>query len=232
MLHLERAKVLWAHLRANHFPSFNLSHSQFGEDMVLRYLTQDKKTGFYVDVGAHHPFYYSNTFHFYSKGWRGLNIDAIPGSMRAFKRLRPKDINVESCVGTKTGDVEFFIFNAPALNTTDAKLARIIQDEERAKLLRKERVHVLPLAQILEEHLPKGQKIDFLSIDVEGSDEDVLKSNDWNKFVPNHVVVECHGLNINNLNAAGSIQFLTQRGYTPNAVCGPSVILSHSSCKS
>ena len=61
-----------------------MSYSQQGEDMILKSLFQDHQSGFYVDVGAHHPSRFSNTYFFYLRGWRGINIDAMPGSMAAF----------------------------------------------------------------------------------------------------------------------------------------------------
>ena len=81
------------------------SFAQEGEDRVLFSLLfklhggKHIDNGFYVDVGAHHPYYLSNTYIFYRQGWRGLNIDAMPGSMALFEKNRPRDINLESGVG-------------------------------------------------------------------------------------------------------------------------------------
>ena len=55
-------------------------------------------------------------------------------------------------------------------------------------------VATLPLAEILERHLPPGQAIDFMNVDVEGHDFEVLESNDWKRFRPRIVVVEDEGL--------------------------------------
>ena len=68
-------KTLW--------PFGSLCYSQEGEDMILGKIFSGQKHGFYVDVGAHHPLRFSNTYLFYLKGWRGINIDAMPGSMVA-----------------------------------------------------------------------------------------------------------------------------------------------------
>src|ERR1700726_1466588 len=78
-------------------PFVNLAYSQDGEDMILRRLFERQKSGFYVDVGAHHPYRFSNTCYFYRRGWRGINIDPNPEAIAAFRRDRPHDINV--CVG-------------------------------------------------------------------------------------------------------------------------------------
>src|SRR4051794_14772116 len=67
------------------------SYSQEGEDMILRRFFEEHGKGFYVDVGAHHPKRFSNTYSFYKQGWSGINIDAMPGSMARFRRVRPRD---------------------------------------------------------------------------------------------------------------------------------------------
>ena len=92
------------------------SWSQEGEDLILARIFGDKPDGFYVDVGAHHPQRFSNTYYFYRRGWRGINIDAMPGSMLAFNRLRPLDINIELGIGSQPGKLNFYMFNEPALN--------------------------------------------------------------------------------------------------------------------
>ena len=75
------------------------SYSQDGEDMVLRKIFKNQKMGFYVDIGAHHPKRFSNTHLLYKKGWKGINIDATPGSMKLFNQLCPRDTNLELGVG-------------------------------------------------------------------------------------------------------------------------------------
>lgn len=173
-------------------PFVNLAYSQDGEDMVLRRLFERQASGFYVDIGAHHPFRFSNTCYFYRRGWRGLNIDPNPDAIKAFLRNRPSDINV--CVGISDapGDIAFHFFNEPALNTFDVELAA-----ERIRipgycLLETRSVPVRRLDDVLTEFLPRDQKIDFLSIDVEGMDLSVLRSNDWSRFRPRLLLVEAH----------------------------------------
>lgn len=173
-------------------PFVNLAYSQDGEDMVLRRLFERQESGFYVDVGAHHPFRFSNTCYFYRRGWRGLNIDPNPDAIKAFLRNRPSDINVCFGVSDEPGDIAFHFFNEPALNTFDADLAaeriRILG----YRLLETRSVPVRRLDDLLTEFLPRSQKIDFLSIDVEGLDLSVLRSNDWDRFRPQLLLVEAH----------------------------------------
>ena len=198
---------------------FQKSYSQDGEDMVLRALFEHLPKGyrgFFVDVGAHHPVRFSNTYHFYRKGWRGINIDATPGSMRPFGWLRRRDINLELGIGTESGSLSFYCFDEPALNTLSEQVAQERASGGRYKIKKKVEVPVLPLREALEPHLASGAKIDFLSVDVEGLDEVVLRSNDWQAFRPTFILAEDIHFNLNGekSQASGVYSFLREQGYT------------------
>jgi FkbM family methyltransferase len=194
------------------------SYSQEGEDRVLSSLLfklhggKHIKDGFYVDVGAHHPNRFSNTCLFYRQGWHGINIDAMPGSMSAFEKQRPRDINLESGVGRKAETLKFFVFNEPALNTFDESLAKA-RCNDVWHIKSTVDVPVLPLSEILKKYVPKGQSIDFFSVDVEGFDLDVLQSNDWQKYRPLVVLVETFGLSFEDLALDPLTEYLHSLGY-------------------
>ena len=172
-------------------PKFaRLSYSQEGEDLILERFFENKKNGFYVDVGAHHPKRFSNTYIFYLKGWRGINIDAMPESMIEFFKERPKDINLEIGVSKEQKEMVYHMFNQPAINTFSINEAWKSEGIERFKIIDKKTIKTLPLKMILKEHLPQNTKIDFMSIDVEGLDLEVIQSNDWERFRPKIVLVE------------------------------------------
>ncbi len=166
------------------------SYSQEGEDMILRRIFERKRRGFYVDIGAHHPKRFSNTYYFYRKGWRGINIDATPGSMSKFRKMRSRDINLEVAISDKKQQLLFYIFNDPALNTFDEKLAKLRDGKNGYKIINKIYLQTYTLEEVLDKYLPPGTEIDFLSIDVEGLDFQVLKSNNWSKYRPRVVLVE------------------------------------------
>jgi FkbM family methyltransferase len=168
------------------------SWSQEGEDRVLWRYFDGKPNGFYVDVGAYHPFRFSNTYLFYRNGWRGINIDATPGSMRAFRRYRSKDTNLELGIAETSGYASFHIFNNPVFNTFDEQTAKK-HDVFPWRIEAKHDVPVKPLRQVLYETCADDQKIDFLSVDVEGYDLNVLRSNDWERFRPKIVLAESLG---------------------------------------
>lgn len=192
------------------------SYAQEGEDLILARLFEGRSAGFYVDIGAHHPYRFSNTCFFHKQGWRGINVDAMPGSMAAFRRARPADINLETGVGAQAGTLQFHIFNEPALNTFDPELARE-RSQPPYRLLRTVPVPVVTLAQLLESHLPAGQAIGFMSVDVEGHDLAVLQSNDWQRFRPGVILVETMSADLAALQAAPITKYLAQHGYRPVA---------------
>jgi FkbM family methyltransferase len=190
----------------------NKSYSQEGEDMILRYLFASKMDGFYVDVGAHHPTRFSNTYFFYKRGWSGLNIDATPGSMKIFRKWRPRDINVEVAIGKEHAIRRLFEFNDPALNSLNEELSAM-RNTGQSYIMREQRLVTRTLADVLTDHFPGGRHVDFMSVDVEGMDLDVLQSNDWNLFRPSFVLVECLGADIQRIDEIPIYQFLIGLGY-------------------
>lgn len=181
--------------------------------MVLRRMFDGQKSGFYVDVGAHHPFRFSNTCYFHRLGWSGINIDPNPDGIAAFLTARPLDTNLCVGISDQTGHLRYHAFNEPALNTFDPDLAA-----ERARiadyhLVGTRDVPVRRLDELLSEHLPKDKIIDFLSIDVEGLDLQVLKSNDWDRFRPLVLLVEDRAADIGQLSSDPINAFVTAAGY-------------------
>lgn len=187
-----------------------LSYSQHGEDIILRNIFSDKKKGFFVDVGAHHPTRFSNSYWFYRKGWRGINIDAAPGSMNLFNKKRRGDTNIEAAVSDSDSVLEFNIFNQAALSTFSKELA-----EEQVKngyeIKSVAKLHTKTLKEILDQHISKDIKIDFFNIDVESHDLEVLRSNDWNKYAPEVIVVEDRELAND---SSEIVSYLKEKGYS------------------
>ncbi len=188
------------------------SWSQEGEDRILARFFERHDPGFYVDVGAHHPWRFSNTALLHSRGWHGINIDALPGSMAPFRRARPGDVNLEVGVAEAAGQARFFVFNEPALNTFDAETAKK-HSAGQWRVAREVEVPLLPLRDILARHLPEGRKIDLLTVDAEGRDLQVLRSNDWERFRPRVVLAESLGQTLDTLADDPCAQFLRQQGY-------------------
>lgn len=188
------------------------SYSQEGEDMILRRIFENVENGFYVDVGAHHPKRFSNTFYFYKKGWSGINIDAMPGSMSLFNKIRPRDINIEAAVSNEKEEVIFYIFNEVALNTFDSKLV-LERTNNDYYVVKKQKIVTKELKEILWNILPKNKKIHFMSIDVEGFDLKVVQSNNWELFRPEYLLVEHYGSNMNEIQNSDLYKFIIGKNY-------------------
>ena len=202
---------------------YNKSYSQEGEDMIINRLFINTNNGFYVDVGAHHPKRFSNTYFFYKKGWKGINIDAMTGSMRLFDKYRPRDINVEIPISDKREVLDFYVFNEPALNTFSKELyeKRILNSSY--FLERVEKKQTYRLEEILKKYLKKSASIDFLSVDAEGYDFNVLKSNDFTKYRPKIILVEIIGGTIEKIFSSYISKLLTEKHYTFYAKTGNTV---------
>lgn len=201
-------------------------YSQEGEEIILRRFFNYKNKGFFVDIGAHHPMRFSNTYQLYKLGWRGINIDATPGSMIAFNQIRNEDINIEMGVSDKKETLHFFTFNEAALNTFDENRAQQIIRESPYKLINKQEVKTETLANILLQNVKPGVQIDFFSIDAEGFDLKVLKSNDWARFKPKVIIVESNFVDIASLNTDEIFIYLDSLGYKPFAKNFKSVFYS------
>jgi len=175
------------------------SYSQFNEDLVIDLLLGQKDDGFYVDVGANDPTFNSNTKRFYRRGWHGLNIE--PG-LKAFNKLsteRTRDINLNLAVSNEKGeDTFYYLSDDHTLSTLD------IKDAERMSkalglTISSGKIQTDSLENILDTYL-QGNEIDFMSIDAEGHDLTVLKSNNWHKYRPALVMVESNN-EFNNIRA-------------------------------
>ncbi|WP_047306268.1 FkbM family methyltransferase [Pseudomonas fluorescens] len=167
----------------------NNSYAQEGEDLIVDRILEGKNKGFYLEVGCHHPFRFSNTYFFYKKGWNGLCIDPLPGVGEEFSRWRKRDTIIEKGVSSTEGHLIYYMFNDPALNTFDEALAKKRDGLYGYRLIEKRTIQVSPLSSIIEDSGYNG-KIDFLSVDVEGLDIEVLQSNNWEKYRPKIVIAE------------------------------------------
>lgn len=197
--------------------------------MILRKIFYKKEKGFYVDIGAYHPKKSSNTYYFYKKGWRGINIDAMPGSMKLFNQLRKRDTNLEIPIGKDGEEVRYYEFEDKALNgfESESLIARN-QSKPQNKLKKIHQLKTQSLNSILEAYLPKGQTIDFLSIDIEGQEAKALNLFNFNDFKPAWIVIEMLECNIFNQKMDPVDLLLQSNGYFPRAKTLNTVFYSRS----
>jgi FkbM family methyltransferase len=207
----------------------NEFYSQFGEDAVLfgyfrsREFGRSRRLdsighGFFVDVGAHHPFMISNSWFFYQRGWRGINIEPTPGAKAEFNKFRPLDINLDFAVSDKDGLAELVSYGRDVKNTLI--LEDINPGREHSRIM----VETRTLESIFDQYLPKETPIDFLSVDVEGHEISVLRSNNWRKYNPEIVVVEDHVSNIDELLKREVYSLMISVGYRLYSWAKPTLI--------
>jgi FkbM family methyltransferase len=186
------------------------SFAQEGEDLILARIFGEQAHGIYVDVGAHHPRRFSNTHMLYRRGWHGVNIDATPGSMKLFRSQRPRDINLEVGVAATSDVRDFYVFNEPALNTFDAERAKSL-DRPPYRIDAVRKVACQPLAEILRSH--SIGRIDLLTIDAEGYDDEVLSTLDWEASRPRVVLTEQFSRDLSALLESSTATRMQARGY-------------------
>lgn len=192
------------------------SYSWEGEDVLVHKIMCDVfgiQKGFYVDIGAHHPFNLSNTALLYSLGWRGINVDAMPGSMALFQTHRPEDINLEIAIAPVPDVLCFSCFDRPGLNgfltedTVNKHLGR------GARLLQQISIQTRDINSVLAEHLG-GREIDLLSIDVEGMEYAILSSLS-DSIRPRLIVTEVLGAtDVQSVLKMPTTKLMAGRGYT------------------
>lgn len=200
------------------------SYSQEGEDVVLMGLIGNKSNGFYVDIGSHHPFKFSNTYIFYRKGWKGINIDATPGSMKLFNQYRPRDTNIEAIVSNREKNVDFAIYDEPALNCIYVENRIKRNNSMGYKVEKKIILKTKKLSEILDKYMSIHTEIDIMNIDVEGYEYSVLISNDWKKYIPTYILVEIVNFDLEKLTSNKVYRFLVKKNYLIVAITGRTVI--------
>jgi FkbM family methyltransferase len=207
---------LWSHTSAE-LGLGQLTYSQFGEDILIRGFFRDKPVGVYVDVGAFHPIYYSNTYALYKLGWKGLAIDATGSFERLYKRFRPRDQFVHAVVGPCEGKAQFTHFAAGAFDRLQEFVSEV--PDQFRKGQRTTEVSVRRLDEIL----GNGNltNIDFLNIDCEGSDLEILSSIDLKIIRPSLISVEDHS---QYWVTSPLVRILAENHYTLYGRCGLSTL--------
>lgn len=218
-------------LRATFPPSWGtLSFSQEGEDIALARYFGHRRNGFYVDIGSHHPFRFSNTYLLYRLGWRGICVDPLPGSARLFQRWRPRDVALELGVSSAPAHLTYYMFNDAALNTFDRDLAMQRDGTKNYRVIDRIEVRTEPLADILHRHMPNdASEIQLLTVDAEGLDIDILESNDWSRYRPEVVVAEVLDPVLSAVATSRISELLSSVGYAAYAKTGKSVIFTNAS---
>jgi len=164
----------------------NIPASQFWEDLILSYLIRKEKW-FYVDIGANDPCFGNNTYYFYQKGWNGITVEPNKQLYKRISTKRKKGINLNIAVWEK-GTLTYYEMDCNGMSTCDREIVDFYETKGH-KVINTYETIVMPLNEVLDIHC-KNKNIDIMSIDVEGMDMEVLKSNNREKYKPHYIVLE------------------------------------------
>ena len=164
-----------------------------GEDLIISDLTKNIKNGFYVDAGCYHPLHLNNTYLLYKRSWNGINIDISEFSIKLFNYLRPNDVNINSAVSNTEKEISFYYQKKLSQLST---IKKAISNERMQGNIKEKKIKSLKLNSILNQSKFKNRQIDFLNIDVEGADFEVLKSLDFTIYEPKIICIEIMEKNI------------------------------------
>ena len=153
------------------------------EDEILNRLCGEVTNGFYIDIGANSSTTDSVTKHFYDKGWTGINVEPVVEHYIGYLTGRTRDINLVMACGEQHGFIEIYVedYLTKGLSTAVKDYAK---DDWKPR-----QVPVTTLTAICDYYV-KDRVIDFLKIDVEGFEANVIKGMDWQKYRPRVLCIE------------------------------------------
>ncbi len=185
--YIEKAKRIYRSLSAY---TFKKSYSQSGEDLIVMYIFNVLKIRkpTYLDIGAHHPVFLNNTYAMYKNGASGVSVEPDPALHSRIRKKRPRDINLNVGVSSESAMLDFYVMSSRTLNTFSKEEAQNAESS-RVKIEKILKIPVIPINEILEEHF-NSEAPDFLSIDVEGLDFEIIRSMDISRWRPKVICAE------------------------------------------
>ena len=183
------------------------SYAMDKEDIAVLEYFKNKKDGFYIDVGCYHPIHRNNTYLLHLQNWSGINIDTSQFSIDLFDYMRPNDLNYNCAISNKNETVKlFYQKELSQLSTIENVQAKNVFQGK----IKEKKIQAFTLDEVLNRDRYRNTKIDFLDIDVEGTDLKVLEGLSFEKFKPELVCVEIHEKEINK---SKIFKFLTEKNY-------------------
>ena len=201
-------------------------YSKNGEDLYLKKIFRKKNNGIYLDIGAFHPYRFSNTFLLYKKGWSGVNIDINKESIELFNIARPNDINLNIAIGSKNKrQIFYYKKKRHPMNTLNKEWANYLFKD----YIKKGTVMTRTFDYVLKKI---KKKIDLLDIDVEGYEYEVLKKINFKKNIFKIILIEIAKFNKVSIKNAKKINLLLlKNGYRYIKNTGETSIYKHKSFK-
>ena len=180
----------------------NSHYAEFAEDVMVNRILKKIKKGFYIDIGAYHPYKGSLTYNLYNRKWNGINLDISKSSIDLFNIARPSDININCAVSEFNGET-FYYENSPI----NQQNSLIPQDENQKKI----KIQSYKLSEILK--MQNINSVDYINIDTEGNELEVLMGIDFSKINPTLFTIEDNSFDLNNEIKKKKIIYLKEKNY-------------------
>lgn len=201
-------------------------YSQWGEDKIIGEFFKNVNNGIYLDIGCFHPFMYSNTCLLFKKGWNGINIDINPTSIDLFNIARPQDVNLCTTINyeRKIYDV-FYDDPLSPVNTIDEKFYKnlkktFFRNEKKIQVESKSIDEILKISKI-------NKKINFINIDAEGKDYELLTQIKIDKLNPNLIAIETHNIDESEIETFPLIKkYMENNNYNVYQRVGPTTLFN------
>lgn len=170
------------------FSKDQITYAQNKEDQIIDILTGFKDKGFYIDIGANNPHKISVTKKFYERGWSGINIEPNSDNYLLFLKDRPRDINLNIGLASQEGELDYYYKpNASLIDSTGFTFSKKVY-EERDYDLQSKKIKVSTLNKIFSDN--DLSYVDFINMDVEGFESEILSGNDWSKHKASVLCIE------------------------------------------
>ena len=204
-----------------------LSYSQFKEDIFINNFFKNKSNGFYVDIGCYHTVKYSNTALIYNRGWSGINIDLNQTSIDLFNIARKRDKNICAAVSNNNDSAEFYFDHMLSpVNTLSKEFSDMSYKNISKKKYSKKRTQKYTFDKIVQNYKLKIPSIDFLNIDVEAHDYEVIEGFNLTKYKPKLICIELYDAKLK-INEKYFTDFLSNYNYSLIEKIGPNGIFCH-----
>tara|TARA_X000000950_G_C13900794_1_gene654814 strand:+ start:2607 stop:3308 length:702 start_codon:yes stop_codon:yes gene_type:complete len=194
-------------------PYSRRSYSQCGEDLIVNFIFSSLlkiDSPSYFDIGAFHPFKMSNTYLFYARGSKGICVESSPIQFEIIRKERPNDLCLNIGIsGNETTKMKFFDFDYPELSTFSEEIAN--QNKIFSKMKKTIEIDTISINKLIEKY-NNSYVPDFLSLDVEGLEYEILSNLNFKKYRPKVFCIET----INNLTEKKNyelINFVESQGY-------------------
>ena len=180
----------------------NSHYAEFAEDVMVNRILKKIKKGFYVDIGAYHPYKGSLTYNLYNRNWNGMNLDISKSSIDLFNIARPTDLNINCAVSELNGET-YYYENSP-INQQNSLIS--LHDKQK-----KIKTQSYKLSEILK--MENIKSVDYINIDTEGNELEVLMGIDFGKINPFLFTIEDNSFDLNNEIKKKKITFLKEKNY-------------------